>query len=154
MNFTAFSSLALVLLSLGLAGCGGPTVDASSQYKLTFTQSGGIAGVDEVTTIDTAARTIGFQVDRSTKVVTASLTGHDLASLADAVEASDLTSGGGPYKCAGCADQFSYAAQLELDGSKYDVEWEDDSDAPEGLVKLGGAIQSLDAQKFPEPAQH
>ncbi len=75
------SCLALLCAATLLIGCGSPTmVDADTDYRLEFVQTGGFAGVNDTTTIDTAAKTIAFH-NRSGVVQHGTLSDGDVASL-------------------------------------------------------------------------
>jgi hypothetical protein len=144
------ASLALVPLALFLSACSSSTEIGTTPYQLTFSKTGGLLGVNEVTVIDSAARTISHQSLQGSGTPAppqqATLTQAEVDRITTAIEQADLEHAGGPYHCTGCADQQGYDAKLVTGGATYDASWEDYSDA--SLEAMGHAIAALIDEKF------
>jgi hypothetical protein len=141
------------LLLVPLSACGGSTVIGATPYQLTYSRAGGVTGANEVSVVDSAARTLSYHATYASTVSPpfpeqqATLAQADVDTLTAAIEAANLEHAGGPYHCATCQDTLSYEAKLVIGGSTYDVHWEDDTDA--SLEAMGTTITELDAKDFP-----
>jgi hypothetical protein len=142
------ASLALVPFALFLSACSSSTEIGTAPYQLTFTTTGGLTGANDVTVIDSAAKTISHQSigHSATPQQQATLTQAEVDRITTAIEQANLEHAGGPYHCATCADQQSYDAKLVTGGATYDASWEDGSDA--SLEAMGQTIALLVDEKF------
>jgi hypothetical protein len=143
-----FLGFPLLVCSLGLVGCGSTVIDESSHYTLAFVQTGGFAGVDQTTKIDNQTKVISFVGDQGGSKKS-SLTDAEIAALTEVLNTADIPGSPGPYQCSGCADQFTDAAHLVLDGATYQSQWDSDETSPSALLGLSREMTTLIERKFP-----
>ena len=132
-----------VAVSLGLVACGdggdSSTGAPSSRPLVTFTVTGGIAGISERLVIDqdgSATLTTGYRpADQSTARF--KLSSSELTALTDKLDAAGLDSLPKP-KPTGCADCFEYT--IAYGGTTYSA---DDVSLPEHLKQVVEALNHV-----------
>lgn len=118
-------------------------------YKLTYLQTGGIAGLHMELVIDTVTRKASYAGLRNNQPQTKDITAEEVAPLTRALEAARYATFHGPIKGTTFPDAFAYALTLEVGGKKHDVSWTDGTTLPDALGELRTVLAKLRDAKFP-----
>lgn len=125
---------------------GGPSIGAN--YVLVLKQTGGIAGLNQETTLDAAAKKMTYGGLKNQKAETRDLTVDEVARITRAVDAAGVPAFSGTLKSKPIADAFSYVFTLRTGGKDHVLSWADGATVPQPIDALRTALVKLRDEKF------
>lgn len=120
-----------------------------TRYSLSFIKTGGFIATYQRIDVDSTTRTMLFREKQDTTPRAAILTEQEIDAITSALDVANVPGTRRRYRCRGCADMFSYDLTIHVAAAVYEVHWEDASQAPEALFKLGSLLMDIASRHFP-----
>ncbi|MBK8258643.1 MAG: hypothetical protein IPK82_39035 [Polyangiaceae bacterium] len=120
----------------------------TAPYVVTLRQTGGIAGMNMVTVIDSAAKKITYGGPRNQNAETRDVSADEVAEITRALEAANYATFPGQIKGGAIADAFNYEVKLTTGGKDFVVSWSDGAQVSDTISAVRAAIAKLRAAKF------
>lgn len=118
-------------------------------FLLTFRQTGGIAGFNMVTVIDSAAKTISYGGMRNQSPSTRSISAQEVAAITSAIDNAGLSTLKGDLKSPPISDAFNYSLEIRTGGATQTMTWSDGATVPPAVSTLQQALTRVREDKFP-----
>ena len=118
-------------------------------FVLTLRQTGGIAGFNMLTVIDSAAKTITYGGMRNQSPSTRPISAQEVAAITSAIDAAGLSTLKGNLKSPPISDAFNYELEIRTGGATQSMKWSDGATVPQAVSMLQQTLTRVREDKFP-----